>query len=282
MIAFIQRLLGYGLTGDVSERILPIFYGGGANGKSTLLNTYMAVLGDDYARPASASLLMYKRNESHPTEIASLFGKRFVTCIETKDGGKLNEELLKQLTGNDRLSARRMREDFWDFNPTHKLVVATNHKPQVFGQDDAIWDRIRLIPFNVRFTEDQRDKELPQKLRAEATGILAWAVTGCVAWAKDGLQTPPQVRAATSQYRAEEDRIGEFIEEECVGEGTEKLGRLHARYADWSRVRGEIPLGNKRFGQALERFGYEKHKSDGVMVYRAISLRRQQGVTVVP
>jgi putative DNA primase/helicase len=280
MIAFIQRLLGYGLTGSVSERILPIFYGGGANGKSTLLNTFMAVLGDDYARPAPASLLMCKRNESHPTEIASLFRKRFVSCIETKDGARMNEELIKQLTGNDKLTARRMREDFWDFDPTHKLVVATNHKPQVLGQDDAIWDRIRLVPFNVRFAEDQRDKDLPQKLLAEAPGILAWAVTGCVAWWKDGLQTPPQVKVATSEYRTEEDRIGEFIEEECMAEGTAKLGDLHGRYTTWSRGRGEYPLSNKRFAQALDRFGYEKHKSSGVMVYHAISLRVQQGATL--
>jgi putative DNA primase/helicase len=280
MIVFIQRLLGYGLTGSVSERILPIFYGGGANGKSTLLNTFTAVLGDDYARPAPASLLMCKRNESHPTEIASLFRKRFVSCIETKDGARMNEELIKQLTGNDKLTARRMREDFWDFDPTHKLVVATNHKPQVLGQDDAIWDRIRLVPFNVRFAEDQRDKELPQKLLAEAPGILAWAVAGCVAWWRDGLQTPPQVRAATSECRTEEDRIGEFIEEECVPEGTEKLSSLYKRYAERARDRGEYPLSNKRFAQALDRFGYEKHKSHGITVYHAVSLRPQYGATL--
>ena len=185
-----HRLLGYMITGDVREQVLPIFYGVGANGKSTLINTFMKVIGNDYTMQAPSDLLMAKRHNSHPTERADLFRKRLVTCAETEQNRRLNEALVKALTGGERIRARRMREDFWEFDPTHKVILCTNHKPQVRGTDHAIWRRLRLLPFEKTFwnpddsesgpDELRQDKELMGRLLLESEGILFWAVPGCL------------------------------------------------------------------------------------------------------
>src|SRR5262249_41240372 len=146
-----QRLLGYALTGDVSEQLVSIFYGKGANGKSTLVNAVLDVMGGDYAMKAPGRLLMASRGERHPTEVADLFGKRLVVASEPEQGCRLNEALVKDLTGGEPLRARRMREDFWEFRPTHKIVLLTNHRPRVRGTDEGIWRRLRLVPFEARF-----------------------------------------------------------------------------------------------------------------------------------
>ena len=182
MIAYVQRLCGVWLTGDVSEQVVPIFYGTGANGKSLILGAIQGVLGNDYSMKAAPDLLMAKRTDSHPTERADLFGKRLVCCIETDEGQRFNESLLKELSGGDKVRARRMREDFWEFDPTHKIVLAANHKPFVRGTDHGIWRRLRLVPFTVTIPDDEQDKQLPVKLVAEYAGILAWAVQGCLEW----------------------------------------------------------------------------------------------------
>src|SRR5262249_47496846 len=140
MIAFFQRLAGYFLTGNVAERVLPICWGEGANGKTTIFNTLMATLGPDYAMPAMRDLLLVKRVDTHPTDQAALFGKRLVVSMESGQGRRVDEDLVKHLTGTDRITARRMREDPWSFDPTHTLVLATNHMPDIRGTDDAIWD----------------------------------------------------------------------------------------------------------------------------------------------
>ena len=189
-----QRLAGYSLTGDTSEQILPVLYGSGANGKSTLLTALLEILGTDHAIMAAAGLLVVRRNDQHPTERASLFGKRLVVDVESAEGARLNESLVKQLTGSDRISARRMHEDFWEFSPTHKLMLCTNHQPVIRETKTAIWRRVKLIPFNVTIPEEEQDKELPAKLREEYSGILAWAVRGCIDWQQNGLQTPDEVK----------------------------------------------------------------------------------------
>ena len=169
LIGYLQRAVGYALTGDVSEQALFIFYGTGANGKSTFLNAVMAMLGD-YALKATPDLLM--KGSGHPTEKTDLCGRRFVSAIETEEGRKLAEVFVKEATGGDAIRARRMREDFWQFDPTHKLFLATNHKPVVTGTDHAIWRRLRMIPFEVTTSDDDMDKKLPEKLREELPGIL--------------------------------------------------------------------------------------------------------------
>lgn len=216
VIPFLQRYLGYCATGDVREQILAVFHGGGSNGKSTLLEGVSAALGPDYAAAAPRDLLMAKRGESHPTELADLHGKRFVVAQETENNRTLAEGLVKQLTGGDTIKARRMREDFWQFAPSHKIVLCTNHRPRVRGTDHAIWRRLRLVPFNIRFDGDRKDKTMPAKLAAERQGILAWIVRGAVAWHQHGLSDPPTVLAATAEYRSESDTIGRFIAENCI------------------------------------------------------------------
>ena len=253
LIRFVQRCLGYSLTGDVREQILLILWGVGANGKSTLLNAFLHALGTDYAMQAAPDLLITKRGDSHPTERADLFRKRFVSAVETEDGRKLAESLVKQLTGGERIRARRMRKDFFEFNPTHKLVLCTNHKPRVKGTDHAIWRRIRLIPFTQRFEADRQDKTLPDKLAAEAEGILAWAVRGCLDWQANGLGEPSAVKAATADYRNSQDAIAEFIGDCCsVGDLLwTRSGDLRAAYETWCKERGDRPAGGTTFAEGL-------------------------------
>src|SRR5919107_5291637 len=204
--AFFKKLCGYAISGETSEHLLPVLYGTGANGKSTVLSTLLAAAGD-YGMQAAPDLLVAKKG-AHPTEVADLFGMRLVASIEVEDGRRLAESLVKQLTGGDKVRARRMRQDFWQFEPTHKVFMAVNHKPEVRGTDTAIWRRIRLIPFTETIPPGEQDKKLPEKLRAELFGILAWCVEGCLEWQREGLQAPEEVRRATGQYRSEMDVIG--------------------------------------------------------------------------
>lgn len=231
---YLQRFLGYSLTGDVGEHTLHIFWGGGANGKSTLLEAVMATMGD-YAAPAPPTLLIQAMGDRHPTELASLHGRRLVISSESPEGGRLNENLVKSLTGGDAVMARRMREDFWSFAPTHKLVLATNHRPRITGTDEGIWRRLRLVPFVVTIPEGERDQKLGKTLAAESEGILAWLVRGAVAFHEGGLQPPEAVRAATDEYRDSEDSLAEFIEDRIVQvPGAFLPSRtLHETYRQW-------------------------------------------------
>src|SRR5262249_35834903 len=148
--------------------------------------------------------------------MARLFGKRLVVCVETHEGARLDEALVKELTGGDPIAARRMKENWWEFEPTHKAIMVTNHKPEVRGTDQGIWRRIRLIPFTVCFPEERQDKKLGARLESEAEGILTWMAQGCIDWQRIGLGTPTGVRNATNEYRAEQDRLAEFLRVHCV------------------------------------------------------------------
>jgi putative DNA primase/helicase len=245
LIRFLQRAVGYALTGVIREHVLLILWGTGRNGKSTFLNTLRALLGP-YGLQAPSELLLVSHNDRHPTERADLFGKRFVAAIETEQGRKLAEVFVKEATGGDPIRARRMREDFWEFQPTHKVFLATNHKPVITGTDTAIWERIRLIPFTVTIPKDERDTTLPDKLHAELPGILAWAVRGCLAWQQDGLGEPDEVQQATAGYRTEMDVLGQFISECClVGPHYRtKADKLYDAY----KLRQGHPPGSLRLG----------------------------------
>jgi len=266
MIDFIQRLAGYFITADTSEAILPIAWGVGANGKSTFVNALLGILGDDYSMQAPPDFLMVKRGESHPTAQADLFGRRLVACAETDDGRRLAESLVKMLTGGEKVRARRMREDFWQFDPTHKVLLATNHKPIIRGTDHGIWRRIKLIPFDVIIPDDQQDKQLGEKLKGDLPGILAWAVRGCLAWQREGLKAPEEVRAATTAYQGEQDVIGPFLEETCQLDEQAKIraGALYGAYKTYTEKAGEHPLSQRRFGAAMTARGIERFKCDGV------------------
>ena len=273
--AFFKRLCGYALTGSVSEQVLPVLYGTGANGKSTVLNALLAVLGD-YGMQAAPDLLVAKKG-SHPTELADLFGMRFVASIEVEDGSRLAESLVKQLTGGDRVKARRMRQDFWEFEPTHKVLMACNHKPQVRGTDNAIWRRLRLVPFTETIPPAEQDRNLPEKLKAELPGILAWAVEGCLEWRREGLKAPEEVRQATGAYRAEMDVLGAFLRECCeIGASHNEAAKdLYAAYSRWCEEGGERPETKRKFGSRLtERGGFERYRggSDGGHRWRGVRL----------
>ena len=197
---WLQRFAGYCLTGDVSEQVLAVFFGGGANGKSTLVKAWMRVLGP-YAMQGPPTLLLARYGEEHPTEVASLKGARLVACAEVEEGVRWGEARVKQLTGGDPISARFLHKDFFTFLPSHKLLVALNHKPTVRGTDHGIWRRLRLVPFDARIAPADRDPDLDDKLAAEAEGILAWMVRGCQAWQRDGLAPTDRMREAVESYR---------------------------------------------------------------------------------
>src|SRR5215211_544264 len=269
---FVQRAIGYAAAGVVSEEVLVILYGVGANGKSTLVNVVMEALGD-YATQAAPELLLAKK-ASHPTELADLFGARFVASVETDEGRRLAEDLVKQLTGRDPIKARRMREDFWQFDPTHTVFLATNHRPEVKGTDLAIWRRVKLVPFEVKIPEEEQDKKLPEKLRAELSGILAWIVRGCVEWQREGLGASEEVRTATEGYRAEMDVLAAFIEDRCVvGPKTSANATdLYHAYQEWCDENGEKWEKQTKFGLRLGERGFRREKAQRV-TWHGIGLR---------
>ena len=264
---FMQRWFGYCATGLVSEDALAFHHGDGGNGKTLIMGLIAWVLGP-YATTAAPDLLVGGRQQSHPTGTADLAGRRMVTAFESSEGGTLNEDFVKRATGRDKMKARFMRGDFFEFSPTHKLQLVTNHKPQIRGQDAGIWRRVLLIPYGVRFGRPEeveageahfvRDEGLEERLKAEASGILNWIVRGALAWRDGGLQPPDSVLAAGRSYREEQDRVGQFIAECCERnpEGWAPLrGRdgLHPAYQAWSRENGYHPLGRAKFQEALEK-----------------------------
>jgi putative DNA primase/helicase len=257
---FLARAAGYALTGDISEHKLFVAWGTGANGKTTLLETLNAVMGD-YAGQLEADLLL-ARNDGHPTGIADLRGQRLVVASESDQGRRLAEGVVKRLTGGDRIKARRMHQDFFEFSPMHKLWLLTNHRPDVRGTDQGIWRRLRLLPFEVTIDEADQDKRLPVKLLDEAEGILAWAVAACLRWQADGLTEPLAVQMATAAYRAEQDVLGEFLGDCCqvAEEQTASAADLFAAYSAWCSANGEEAASQKRLGTALTERGFERVK----------------------
>ena len=265
MVDFIQRLLGYGITGSTEEHILPILYGpDGRNGKSTLLETLGSVLGPDLATSSQADAIMETgaRGDSPRPFVYALQGKRLVWTSESNEGRRLNAGLVKQLTGGDRLNVRTLHSKPVEFLPSHLLILITNHRPHISADDAAIWDRVFLIPFNQRFVDDPKkhnekpaEKNLKDKLEAEAPGILAWLVRGCLKWQEIGLQAPEKVRAATEEYKLEEDTIGQFILECCeVGPGLSARGSLlYDAYKTWATDNGDKPMSKNAFGQRMKK-----------------------------
>jgi P4 family phage/plasmid primase-like protien len=258
LITFLQRAIGYSLTGTTIERLILILYGEGKNGKSTLLETIRAVLGD-YALRTPTETLLAKREQGIPNDVARLRGMRFVSASEAEEGQRLAEAKIKDLTGGDMISARFMRGEFFDFMPTFKIWLSTNHKPVIRGTDRAIWDRIRLVPFLIRIPPQDQDKHLREKLLSEAPGILAWAVQGCLDWQRSGLTEPPGVTAATEGYRAEMDVIGAFIEDCCETgpNASEAAGVLYASYHKWCEANGERFMTQTMFGKRLTERGFD-------------------------
>jgi putative DNA primase/helicase len=278
LIRYLQRTAGYSLTGNVSEQVLFFLHGAGQNGKSFYLGVLKDIWGD-YACQAVSELLMAKNTESHPTERADLFGRRFICTIETDEGKRMAESLMKQLTGGDKVKARRMREDFFEMTPTWKIFLAANHKPTIRGCDLAVWRRIKMIPFSVTITEEEKDPHLGEKLKDEWPGILAWAVRGCLDWQREGLGEPDEVKSATQAYRAEQDLVQGFIDECCFvnANAWATASDLLNAYAAWS---GDKIMTAKAFGMRLQEKGYSPDKRGGARGYKGIGLPAPPEVTV--
>jgi putative DNA primase/helicase len=272
---FLRRMTGYGLTGVTTEQCLAFLYGGGANGKSTFLDTMQGVLGD-YAQQAAPDLLTSRGGDRHPTELADLFGARWVSSIEVDEGKRLAENLVKQMTGGDKMKARFMRTDFFQWTPTHKLFIAANHKPEIRGTDYAIWRRIHLIPFDVTIPLDERDGTLGAKLAEEMSGILNWAIAGCLEWQASGLGVPDAIRDATEEYRQEQDVLGMFVEEHCVvdPQGWVNSNALYKVYSAWSEANGATTISTTAFGRKLrEREFLSGRGRDGKRIWSGVRLR---------
>jgi putative DNA primase/helicase len=265
LIQFIQTAAGWAITGDTSEQTMFILFGSGANGKSTFLNTIMNLLGD-YAIATPTETFMRKSGEQITNDIARLRGTRFVTTTEAEQGRRLSEPLIKQITGNDRMTARFLYGEFFNFVPTFKIFMATNHKPVIKGTDYGIWRRIKLIPFTTTIEEEKQDKNLEQKLMEEGPGILNWILEGTIRWCNERLKTPPVITSATDEYRGEMDVIGNFIKERCVqGAGcTIQARELFKVYQDWCEENNEHACSERFLGLRLKELGItQKRMGDG-------------------
>jgi len=259
LVGFLQRAVGYSLTGTVGEQVLFFCHGDGENGKSTFLNVITELLGD-YAVLAESDLLLASEHSTHSTGLTDLAGRRFVVTQELDEGRKLAEAVVKRLTGDPTFKARRMRQDFFEFRSTHKLWMAANHRPTVRGTDHAIWRRIRLIPFTARIAPGQRDEHLPERLRAELPGILQWALRGCYWWQRNGLQPPAAVLEATNTYRAEQDHVGRFLADCCRTDDRSAVTArdLRTAYEAWCDEQGERPWSAKAVGAHLTERGHSR------------------------
>jgi putative DNA primase/helicase len=274
LIRFVQKAVGYSLTGSTQEQCFFILYGTGANGKTTLMQTVSALL-KDYARQTATETLLVQRGDGPRNDLARLQGARFVYASETEGGRKLAEALVKQLTGGDTLTARFLYSEHFEFQPMFKLWLAVNHKPVVQGTDHAIWRRIRLLPFIVTIPVAEQDKRLIEKLRDELPGILRWAVEGCLLWQQEGLEPPQAVKRATGDYRSEMDVIAAFIQNCCVVEpqGKVSTSELYEEYAGWCTQMGETPVSQKALAAALKERGCTPGRSGGGRLWCGIALK---------
>jgi putative DNA primase/helicase len=279
LIEFIQRAVGYSLTGEVSEDVLIILHGQGGNGKSVFVSTIQALCGE-YAKEAAPDLLIAKGYNGHPTEIADLAGARVVFASETEEGKQLAENLVKKLTGGDKMKGRFMRQDFFEFDPTFTIWLMTNHKPIIKGTDEGIWRRIRLVPFLASFPkgDPRRDEYLDEKLLDELPGILNWAVEGCFNWQMLGLNLPEAVKAYTEEYRVEMDIIAEYIEECCVtGENaTMGVSKAYEEFRTWSRGKTHTVQSLKAFSQRMNKDGYATRHTKKGNVFVGVGLKEEE------
>lgn len=262
---FLQKAVGWALSGDVSEQIIFIFYGRGANGKSTFLNTILKMM-KDYGTVTPTESLLAKRGDTIPNDIARLKGLRFVSATEVQSGRRLNEGLIKQLAGGDPITARFLHAEFFTFDPEFKIFLGTNNKPVIKDMSHAMWRRIRLIPFDVVIPEDERDLHLSEKLATELPGILKWALGGFMMWKREGLGYPQDVKAATEEYRSEMDIVGQFLSDNhpLDPDGRIKASDLYSDYKVWCDDHGERALSQKVLGGRLSERGFQRERrTDG-------------------
>ncbi len=280
---YVLRLFGYCLTGDIREQILPIFYGEGSNGKSVLLDTIRALMGD-YAAEAAPDLLIVKHNNEHPCEVADLFGKRMVTASESEQGASLKLQFIKRITGDATLKGRFMRQDYFSFIRTFKTILVTNNKPIVKEDTMAVWRRLKLVPFLATFTSQNRDDALRLKLETEWPGILNLLIQGCLDWQQNGLQEPEEIENATGEYRQSQDPLKDFLDQFCeIKPGAiTPVSTLNELFEAWTEHVGRESenISNIAFNHSLRQRGcrYETQWFDGKSqkVWVGLEVKRQE------
>lgn len=276
MIRYIQKAVGYSLTGSTQEQCAFLLIGDGCNGKSTFLDIIRQLFGDYASNIQAESLMIRSNNNGINSDIARLRGARLVTSAEPNEGLRLNEGLIKQLTGGDIVTARKLYGDEFEFKPEFKLWMAANHKPVIRGNDHGIWRRMHIIPFNVQIPKEKIDKTLTDKLLTEIDGIFQWALEGLKLYQSEGLELPEMVSAATAEYRKEMDVVARFLEE-CTSKsfaGTVRASDLYRIYAQWCDINGEYKLSNTKFGKEII-VKYEKVRLNDGFYYRGICLNKQ-------
>lgn len=276
--AFLRRWAGYAATGVIHEHAFVVHHGTGRNGKGVFMDTLLAVLGP-YGRQVPAELLIQKQGQAHPAERMVLKSLRLAAASETDKGARLSTALVKLLTGGDTISARGMNENFSEFKPTHKLALSTNNKPVIHEQTAAIWERVTLVPWAVFMPAERRDPELKTKLMAEAPGILRWIVEGCLEWQEVGLSPPSPVAAATEEYRAESDAVGEFLATRCTsdplpGKDTARVlaKPLFEAFRSFCQDGGRDGMSQKSFGDRLTSMGFARRPYGGLTSYVGLRL----------
>jgi len=287
--------VGMSLIGEVLDHVLMFAYGLGFNGKTTFFEALIDVFGT-YAEVIRPEVLMATKREEHPTELADLFGLRFVVSAETKEGTRLNENQVKNLTGGDSIKARRMREDFWTFKPSHTLWLYSNYKPEIRGTDVGIQRRPQLVGFGVTIPPEKRVLGFGKQLvKAEGPGILNWAVEGLQAYLEDGgLRPPESVTTATKEYLSENDVLGDFIEESCLGERRDgvwvstapkrantSVNDIYRVFKWWAKDHGEWEMPQKVITTRLRDRGYKIVKSHGVNRVFGLALEKDSMKTLM-
>jgi putative DNA primase/helicase len=274
LISYVQKAVGYSLTGDTREQCLFILFGVGANGKSTFVETLCTLLGM-HAETAEFSTFLIRRNSGAPrNDLARLSAARFVKAAESEHKAPLNEALVKEITGEDTIAARFLFHEHFSFKPRFKVWLISNHRPDIRGTDHAMWRRVRLIPFERQFEGARRDSRLREKLEAELPGILTWAVQGCLAWQRHGLGDAPRIAQATLEYRQESDQVGRFLSDRCV-KGTKSsapAGELFNAYVEWCGKTGVKPEANNQFARRLRDRGISKKRTRRGVVYQGVAL----------
>lgn len=277
LIRFVQKAMGYSLSGDVREQCLFILWGTGANGKSTFLNVLQELFGD-YACTTGTETFMKKTSEQS-NDLARLKGIRLVTTTEVEQGKALSESLIKQITGGDEITARFLYGEYFSFKPTFKIFMATNHKPKIRGADNGIWRRIKMIPFTVTIPEEQRDKTLTEKLIAENSGILNWLIQGYALWRKEGLNEPEAIRDANEEYRMDMDAVGTFVND-CFDLDASMRWRLpnqmlYQTYIKWCNANNERVMSQKWLTMRMSEKGFKRMVSNTGRIWLGLARKPQ-------
>jgi putative DNA primase/helicase len=271
---YLQEIVGYSLSGVVQEQVMFLLVGKGANGKSTFLDTILHVFGT-YGKTTPAHTFVKSDSRAVRNDVARLQGARFVSAVEINTGKKLDEAMVKGLTGGDRIAARFLRKEFVEFTPQAKFFLAVNVFPEVSGADDGIYRRLRVVPFQASFDAERKNKALPNVLKAEAAGIFAWAVRGFLRWQERGaLKEPEVVTLASDDFRAQMDVTGSFINDYCAVKpgASVAVGTLFESYLSWCKANALEPMSKKLFGVLIRQKGYRQTKSGNTRIWKGLAI----------